>query len=180
MLYTISQSATTTPTTIPTPTASVPSDSYRGPLMVTLYDKYSKPLRAYYTLNGSTPTTSSTPYMGYIRITSTSTLKAIAVDSSGNTSGVLSNSYTIVTPPANPAASVRSGIYSKAQTVTLSDSIPGVSIYYTTDRTMPTAKSNLYTGPITIKNNTTLAMVAIDSSGNSSQVVCVQYIIINR
>ncbi|NMM64404.1 S8 family serine peptidase [Clostridium sp. P21] len=185
VLYTISQSGTTpkvTPTlgTIPTPTASVPSGSYRTPLTVTLYDRYSKPLKAYYTLDGSTPTTNSTLYTGYIKITTTSTLKAIAVDSSGNTSGVLSNSYTIVTPPANPTASVRSGLYLKAQNITLSDITPGVSIYYTTDRTMPTSKSNLYTGPITIKNNTTLAMIAIDSSGNASQVVVAQYIILNR
>lgn len=181
VLYTISQSGTTpTSLTIPTPTASIPSGSYRTPLIVTLYDKYSKPLKAYYTLDGSTPTTSSTLYIGYIKITSTSTLKVIAVDSSRNTSGVLSNSYTIVTPPANPVSSVRSGIYTKAQTITLSDITPGVSIYYTTDRTMPTAKSTLYTGPITIKNSTTLAMVAIDSLGNSSQVVVAQYIILNR
>lgn len=179
VLYTISQSTTTpvTTTKIPTPIASVPSGSYKAPLIVMLYDRYSKPLRAYYTLDGSTPTTSSTPYTGYIKITSTSTLKAIAVDSAGNTSDVLTNSYTIVTPPANPVASIRSGIYRTSQTVTLSDSTPGVSIYYTTDRTVPTAKSNLYTGPITIDKNTVLAMVAIDSSGNSSQVVCLQYII---
>ncbi len=177
VLYTISQSGTTA---IPTPTASVPSGSYKFPLMVTLYDRYSKPLKAYYTLDGSTPTTSSTLYGGYIKISSTSTLKAIAVDSYGNTSGVLSNSYTIVTPPTNPVSSVRSGIYNKVQTITLSDTTPGVSIYYTTDRSTPTAKSNLYKGPITIKNNTILAMVAIDSSGNSSQVVVAQYIIINK
>jgi minor extracellular protease Epr len=110
VLYTISQSGTTTGT-IPTPTASIPSGSYRIPLMVTLYDRYSKPLRAYYTLDGSTPTTSSTPYQGYIKITSTSTLKAIAVDSSGNTSGVLSNSYTIVTPSTNRPPNGRGGMY---------------------------------------------------------------------
>jgi Subtilisin-like serine proteases len=182
VLYTISKSVTTpvTTVTIPTPTASVPSGSYRAPLVVMLRDRYSKPLKAYYTLDGSTPTTSSTLYPGYIKITTTSTLKAIAVDFSGNTSQVLSNLYTIVTPPSNPVASVKGGRYSKAQTITLSDSTPGVSIYYTTDRSMPTAKSTLYTGPITIKSNTVLAMVAIDSSGNSSQVVLAQYIIISK
>lgn len=60
-----------------------------------LQSKYSKPLRIYYTLDGSTPTTSSTLYTRYVKITSTSTLKAIAVDSSGNASDVLTNSYVI-------------------------------------------------------------------------------------
>ncbi|MDR3596118.1 S8 family serine peptidase [Clostridium sp.] len=174
----------TTPTVplfkIPTPIASIPSGSYRAPLIVSLFDSYSRPLKAYYTLDGSTPTTKSVPYMGYIKITSTSTLKAIAVDYYGNTSAVLTNSYNIVTPPANPVASIREGIYFKPQTITLSDKTPGVSIYYTTNSSIPTAKSTLYTGPITIKNNTILSMVAIDSSGNSSQVAYSKYIIIGK
>jgi minor extracellular protease Epr len=176
--YTISKPITTP--AIPTPIASVPSGSYKTPLIVTLYDRYSKPLRAYYTLDGSTPTTKSTPYTGYIKITSTSTLKAIAVDYYGNVSGVLSNSYNVVIPPSNPVTSVRGGIYNKAQTITLSDSTQGVSIYYTTNRSIPTSKSTLYTGPITIKSNTNLSMVAIGSSGNSSQVICTSYIIIGK
>lgn len=106
VLYTISQSGTTT---IPTPTASVPSGSYKIPLIITLYDRYSKPLKAYYTLDGSTPTASSNAYRGYIKITSTSTLKAIAVDFFGNTSGVLSNSYTIVAPSTNRPPNGRGG-----------------------------------------------------------------------
>lgn len=181
--YTISSSGTTpaAPTvTIPTPIASVSSGSYKAPLFVMLYDRYSRPLRAYYTLDGSTPTTKSTPYLGFIKITSTCTLKAIAVDLLGNVSEVLSNSYNIVTPPNNPAASIRGGIYNKAQTITLSDSTPGVSIYYTTDRSIPTTRSILYTGPITIKSNTVLNMIAVDSSGNSSQIVSILYIILGR
>lgn len=166
--------------TIPKPIASLPAGSYRAQLIITLTDKYPKPLRAYYTLDGSTPTIKSTPYMGFIKINSTCTLKAIAVDYAGNSSEILSNLYTIITPPANPVASLKSGIYYKAQTLTLSDTTPGVSIYYTTNGSIPTAKSSLYTGPITIKNNTTLSMLAIDSAGNPSQVVYAKYIIVGK
>lgn len=166
--------------TIPAPIASIPTGSYTAPLIISLYDRYPAPLRAYYTLDGTTPNTNSIPYMGYIKITSSCTLKAIAVDYHGNTSGVLTNTYNLVTPPANPVANIREGIYLKAQTITLSDKTPGVSIYYTTNGSIPTAKSTLYTTPIIVKNNTLLAMIAIDSKGNSSQVVYAKYIIINR
>jgi len=167
-------------TTIPKPIASIPAGSYKTPLIISLIDKYSKPLRAYYTLDGSTPSTTSTPYTGYIKINSTSTLKAIAVDYVGNSSEVLSNLYTIIAPPANPVASIRSGIYYKPQTLTLTDTTPGVSIYYTTNGSAPTSKSNLYKEPIAINSNSIIAMIAIDPSGNSSQVVYTKYIIARR
>lgn len=89
------------PTIIPKPTASIPSGSYWMPLFIQLYDKYSKPLAAFYTLDGTTPTTKSLPYRGYINITSSCTLKVIAVDRSGNTSDVLTNTYTITKSSLN-------------------------------------------------------------------------------
>lgn len=107
IVYTISSSPTSTTTTIPKPTSSVPSGSYRAPLMVMLRYKYSSPLKIHYTLDGSTPTNNSTLYTTYIKINSTSTLKAIAVDSSGNTSDVLTNSYNIITSPMNLGPPVR-------------------------------------------------------------------------
>ncbi|MDP4119556.1 MAG: substrate-binding domain-containing protein [Bacillota bacterium] len=48
----------------------------------------------YYTTNGSNPTTSSTKYTGAIHVSSTTTVKAIAVKSGMTTSAVSSFSYT--------------------------------------------------------------------------------------
>ncbi len=49
----------------------------------------------YYTINGSTPTTTSTKYTGPITISSTTTLKFLAVDLAGNKSPIYSQTYTI-------------------------------------------------------------------------------------
>ena len=49
----------------------------------------------YYTLNGSTPSITSTKYTKPITVNSTTTLKYLAVDSSGNKSPVYTQTYTI-------------------------------------------------------------------------------------
>lgn len=50
----------------------------------------------YYTTNGTTPTTTSTPYTGAIPVTTSQTIKAIAVDSQGLSSGVMEMTYNFV------------------------------------------------------------------------------------
>ncbi len=51
----------------------------------------------YYTLDGSAPSASSTAYSAPISISSTKTLKFIAIDPAGNASSVVSETYTIDT-----------------------------------------------------------------------------------
>lgn len=129
---------------------------------------------AYYTTNGTAPTTASTKYTGAFTLSGTNpiSLKVLAVDKSNN-----SKVYTFVyylgvdsTPPvvtATPAP----GNYSSAQTVTLKatdnkDTAP--KIYYTTNGTTPTTKSALYTSGISVSSNTTIKTIALDASGNES------------
>ncbi|MDS0524841.1 chitobiase/beta-hexosaminidase C-terminal domain-containing protein [Clostridium sp. SHJSY1] len=165
---------------IPTPIASIPSGTYKDSLFIKLYDKYPGNLKFYYSLDGSTPTTKSLLYIGYVNIKSSCTLKVIAVDANGNVSGVLINQYNIIKPPTAPKLSIASGIYKTAQTIILSSSTPGVSIYYTLNGSAPSAKSILYTGPIIIKNSTVIKAVAIDASGNASNKVNAIYIILSN
>lgn len=145
--YTISQSVVV----IPVPTANILAGSYKSPLLIRLHDQYSKPLRAFYTIDGSTPTTKSLQYRGYISITSTCTLKVIAVDSYGNISQVLSNTYTISKHPSNPPADRNGGMYNRAESIKLSHNNTEIASNFIAGRII--TPSNVYTLPITIKSN---------------------------
>ena len=78
---------------LPTASASLNSGSYNTKKTIIL--SMSGKGTIYYTLNGANPTTNSTRYTGPITISSTKTLKYIAVDNAGNTSPVYSAKYTI-------------------------------------------------------------------------------------
>jgi hypothetical protein len=65
--------------------------------------------------------------------------------------------------------SVTRGIYSSPQTVTLTTSTPGASIYYTLDGSVPGASDTLYSGPIAVNETTTIRAIAI-ASGFASRV----------
>lgn len=63
--------------------------------LLKIYINVSETANIYYTIDGSTPTTASTLYTGEIRITSTKTIKAIAMDESDNLSTVLTGTYVL-------------------------------------------------------------------------------------
>ncbi|HDR7872382.1 chitobiase/beta-hexosaminidase C-terminal domain-containing protein [Bacillus mobilis] len=134
----------------------------------------------YYTLDGSTPTTSSPVYSNPITISTNKTLKYIGKDTAGNISAVQTQVYTInipvdTTPPvitANPVG----GSYSSPQTVTLSAN-ETATIYYTIDGSNPTTSSPVYSSPITISSTITLKFFGKDSAGNASTVQTVTYTI---
>ena len=76
----------------------------------------------------------------------------------------LNLSYVVATP----SISVPTGTYAGAQEVTISDSTPGSTIYYTTDGTVPTSSSLPYTGPVSIAVTSTLQAIAILQGSSSS------------
>ena len=66
------------------------------------------------------------------------------------------------TPPTGtPAFSPSGGTFTAAQTVTITDATQGATIYYTTNGSAPTTSSTKYTGPISVKANTTLKAIAV-------------------
>ena len=129
----------------------------------------------YYTTDGSTPTTSSTLYSGPITVSSTETLKAIAVASGYSNSAVAAATYTIAA--AVPVYSPKGGTYTSAQSVTVTDATAGAAIYYTTDGSTPTTSSTLYKGAITVSSTETLKAIAVASGYSNSTVATATYTI---
>jgi hypothetical protein len=129
----------------------------------------------YYTTNGSTPTTSSTAYSGPIAVSSSTTIKAIAAGNGYGASAMAAGVYTI--RAATPTFLPLPGTYTGTQTVTLADTTPGVTIYYTTDGSTPTTNSTAYSGPITVSATTTIKAIAAGTGFYQSSVAVGNYTI---
>jgi hypothetical protein len=80
-----------------TPTFSVPSGTYTSVQMVTISDTTAG-ATIFYTTDGSTPSTASTPYTGTITVNATETIKAIATATGFANSAVATATYTINLP----------------------------------------------------------------------------------
>jgi hypothetical protein len=132
-----------------------------------------------YTLDGDTPTATSTRYTAPLNISGSTILKFIGIDNAGNVSPVETETYIIDSTAPTVAASPPGGTYNTAQNVTLScQAITNcASIRYTTNGTTPTASSAQYSTPLTISANTTLKFIGIDNAGNISSVVTETYAI---
>jgi hypothetical protein len=68
--------------------------------------------------------------------------------------------FPVIIPAAIPTFSVAAGTYSSAETVSIYDTTPGATMYYTTDGMTPTTGSTLYSGAITVSSSETLKVIA--------------------
>ena len=159
-----------------TPTFSPAAGTYTSAQSVTLSDTTAG-ATIYYTKDGSTPTTASTKYTGAISVSATTTIKAMATATGFNNSAVASATYTIQLPAATPTFSPAGGTYSSAQSVTISDTTAGATIYYTTDGSTPTAASTKYTGPVSVAASLTLKAIATATGFSNSAVGSAGYTI---
>jgi hypothetical protein len=164
------------PTTA-TPVFSPVAGQLPHPEVVTITDATAG-ATIYYTINGATPTTSSTKYVDGIIVSGPITFKAIAVATGLANSAVATATYSIApTPTITPTFSVPGGTYTSAQTVTLSDLDTGAVFYYTINGTAPTTSSTKYTGPITVSQSETLEVIALASGHTVSAVATAAYTI---
>ena len=78
---------------------------------------------------------------------------------------------------ATPSFSPAAGSYNSPQTVTITDSTTGATIYFTDDGTTPTTSSEVYNGPITVSSTETLKAIAAASGYLSGAVATATYTI---
>ena len=78
---------------------------------------------------------------------------------------------------ATPTFSPSGGTYTASQSVTISDSTPSATIYYTTNTTTPTTSSTVYSGAISVSATETLEAIAVASGVTNSAVGSATYTI---
>jgi chitodextrinase len=178
------QTATYTIDTVaPTVTISPVAGSYNSTQSVQITSNEGT---IYYTLDGTTPTVSSTVYSGAISVSSTQTVKYLVVDTAGNqTTG--SATYTIDTASPDPVTNLTVGtVSSTTMPVTwTSPSATDVSKYevayssdgginYTIATSSLSAPATSYTVTgLNTSTTYTIRVVALDVAGNRSTPVTV-------
>ena len=129
----------------------------------------------HYTIDGTVPTTASALYSTPVAVNKNTTLKAIAVATGYATSLASASTYSIraAAPTFNPPA----GIYGTPQSVTITSTTSGATIHYTTDGTVPTTASALYSTPVIVSRNMTLKAIAVATEYAPSAVTSRSYTI---
>ncbi|AUO08463.1 alpha-amylase [Paenibacillus jamilae] len=170
---------------VPVVSISPEPKTYDSAQMVTLSSTNSGD-KIYYTIDGSTPTTSSTLYTTPIKVASSLTIKAIAVNSIGQTGNASSFDYVIDLNADLKAPTITANLPAghSGSSVTISFNLKDnkaatTKAYYTEDGTEPTTSSKVYihgnaltglTGPsILISRTTTLKFLVIDGAGNQTK-----------
>ena len=170
---TASDIATSTYTMVcATPTFSVAEGTYNNDQSVTLSCE-TEGAAIHYTIDGSDPTSSSPTYSSALSISSTQTLKAIAIKSGYTNSSIASAAYTMVC--SNPTITLTAGTYNNDQSTTITTTTAGATIRYTLDGTTPTESSAVYSSAIAITSSKTLKAKVFKSGYTASSMVSAAY-----
>ncbi len=163
------------------PTTAAPTISPNGgqiaPTQTIALATTTKYAQIFYTLDGSTPTTSSTLYSAPFTITAATTVNAIAVAAGDKPSSETTAQFTL--EPQTPAVTFAppAGTFTSTQQITLSDSAAGSTIYYTTDGSTPSSSSSQYASPLSVTQNETINAIAVAPSMTTSTVASAAYVI---
>ncbi len=165
------------PPYVPTPTFT-PSPGVFGDSMKVFIKTALDSATIYYTLDGSTPDTTSMLFTDSIRIDSTTRVKAFAVKPGRTPSLIASATYTILPPAAqDPVFSLAAGTYDKSQQVTITSGTAGAVIHYAYNNDALNDASPVYSSALTISKTTTLKAYAEKDSLRTSNVTVAVYTI---
>ena len=144
-----------------TPTFSPGAGTYSTIQTVTISDT-TPSATIYYTTNGTTPTTGSTVYSSCNHVSAIGDLEAHCYRGYGYTAqrGRLGSIHHRLPTAATPTFSPCSRNLLPAQTVTISDTTPSATIYYTTNGNTPTTSSSVYSSAISVSADETLEAIA--------------------
>lgn len=106
------------------------------------------------------------------------TIKAIAVAIGYSQSSVAAATYTIRPQVATPVFSPASGTYTSVQYVTITHTTSAATIYYTTNGSTPTTGSTKYAGPIKVQVTETIKAIAVATGDTQSLVASATYTLI--
>jgi len=132
----------------------------------------------YYELTGTVSTNGYVQYTGPISLPygGVEALQAYATETGYQQSNYFLAQYTLNYPvTAAPVFSLPAGSYSGTQSLTITDSQTGATIYYTTDGTTPTTSSTKYTGTITVSSTETVEAMAVATNYSPSAVTTGAY-----
>ena len=141
--------------TLAAPTISQETGTYTSALTVTI----SLPAGSTGCIGINTQPTAPTPgtcgpggtaYTGPITVSTSETLNVIATEAGFTNSALATAAYTINLFLPAPTFSPAGGNYTTAQSVNISDTKSGTTIYYTTNGTPPTTSSSVYSGSVTV------------------------------
>ncbi|HZY63201.1 MAG TPA: chitobiase/beta-hexosaminidase C-terminal domain-containing protein [Edaphobacter sp.] len=155
------------PSTVPAPVITTGGQT-AFPITVSISDSLGG-ASIHYTIDGSTPTASSPLYTAPLSITATTTVNAIAT-AAGYTSSPVASSLVSAAPVTPVPVITTSDQSAYPIAVSITDSLSGANIYYTTDGSAPTASSLLYTAPLSISTPTTVNAIAIASGYTNSPI----------
>jgi len=135
----------------------------------------------YYTTDGSKPTKNSNVYSSPIKIVGNEdmTFRAISVCDGYAYSNVTIKNVALNRVPS-PVSSILPGFIRKNSTVKLSTDTQDAVIYYTTDGTIPTRESDIYSTPFTITDSIEICTIAVKDGMKDSPITLFKYTVVDE
>ncbi len=89
---------------------------------------------------------------------------------------MIQSAASALTQAAIPQFSLAAGTFDSPQTVSISDSTAGATIYFTADGTAPTLSSQIYSGSITVSSTAALEAIAVANGYAVSKIATSAYV----